>query len=450
MEHRLATLVGFHWKRRRRRTGGRASPKALPRVLAVLLMSISASAGVQQESRGNFSSDQLETTLAEVGVYNIEQKMDTTIVDVQPRLTRVEKGAASAVIGSVSMYEGSPWCPDDAPMYWLVGHQHMEHPWCYDRQDGGWKNSSKAVLEIRYKQFPKGIKVDPVDRHDCVTTDVNKDGLVDLVCFVGARKGKGLSHQELYLTEPPQTESDTERGDHGGGPSSLVKVKSKYGLSKYNTLSTRVATKLRHVNGNDLIFVGNNGRPRRDHRSNAHRMFEVLESGEMPYFRELRGPWTKQYPAECAVTADINNDGLDDLIVCRKQAGASMYVQNGKTGMFSQVKMPKIFRKWRNVRVGFVTGNALPDLVVAEEGNAAAAASSYVRIYRGIPNPPYFRYEKPYYQLRLPHAAPDVEIFDFNHDGIADLFVLQVDETHGYCAARGKFNMFFFLRGAAL
>ena len=39
---------------------------------------------------------------------------------LQPKLTRVEQGAASKVIGSISMAEGSPWCsPKGAPMFWL-------------------------------------------------------------------------------------------------------------------------------------------------------------------------------------------------------------------------------------------------------------------------------------------------------------------------------------------
>ena len=47
----------------------------------------------------------------------------------QPKVTRVEQGASSRVAGSVSIPEGSTWCRGK-PTYWLVGHQHPEHPWC--------------------------------------------------------------------------------------------------------------------------------------------------------------------------------------------------------------------------------------------------------------------------------------------------------------------------------
>ena len=34
-------------------------------------------------------------------------------------------------------------------------------------------------------------------RHDCLTFDVNKDGLKDIICVVGAFRGQGLGYNEL-------------------------------------------------------------------------------------------------------------------------------------------------------------------------------------------------------------------------------------------------------------
>lgn len=126
--------------------------------------------------------------------------------------------------------------------------------------------------------------------------------------------------------------------------------------------------------------------------------------------------------------ADINRDGLDDLIVCNKGAKSRIYVQrNG--GSFKQMALPLAGVKWRNVRVGYVTRNQLPDLVVVEE--------HFLRIYRGIPIEPYFNFRKPYYSRQLPYAAYDVEILDVNKDSVKDIFVSMADETQGYCEKQG-------------
>lgn len=41
-----------------------------------------------------------------------------------------------------------------------------------------------------------------IDRHSCMSMDVNHDGLPDVVCVVGAMKGTGYGFNELYLTQP--------------------------------------------------------------------------------------------------------------------------------------------------------------------------------------------------------------------------------------------------------
>lgn len=133
-----------------------------------------------------------------------------------------------------------------------------------------------------------------IDRHDCVTLDVNRDKLKDIVCVIGADKGRGWGYNELYLSKPDGT---------------LRKI-ATHGLQKYPWMSTRLTTKLKHAPGGQLIFVGTNGRQRPDGRKNAHRMFKV--TGKAPWFQELGGPWIKEFNVICAVTADINMDGLDE------------------------------------------------------------------------------------------------------------------------------------------
>jgi len=331
----------------------------------------------------------------------------------QPKVTVLER---SKVIGSISMSTGSPWCPGrpkksaKQPMIWLVGHQTPERPVCYNATGDRWELNDAVKLQ------------NDVDRHDCVHLDVNNDGLEDIVCLVGAKKGRGKGENELYLTQKD---------------GSLNKV-PEHGLQKYPTLSTRVAAKLRRKGGGRLIFVGTTDRERPDGHLNAHRMFLVLKSGVAPYFVEFPGPWTKnKFYATCAEVVDINGDGLDDLIVCSKTGKSHMYVQKSD-GKFVEIKIPKNEHTsvgvWRNVRVQSLNKGGRPDLIVVEGSvpttdRAGTAESDYfIRIFRGREKAPFFNFRSPYYSKALPHGTYDVEVFDANADGILDLFVTQANE----------------------
>lgn len=253
---------------------------------------------------------------------------------------------------------------------------------------------------------------------------------------MGAKKGKGKGMNELYLTHP-------EDG-------TLQQV-PKHGLQKYLTLSTRVSAKLKHSNGADLIFVGTSGSERKDRNTNSHRMFYVLKSGLPPYFIEFPGPWTNSlYYATCAVTADINGDGLDDLIVCNKKGKSRMYIQT-QGGVFRQMNIPSneytnAGSYWRNVRFEYLTNNTVRHkyLVVVEgtslpsdKATSSSDSEYYVRLYRGRNKAPYFNFNKPYYSKRLPYGTYDVEVLDVNNDGVGDLYISQSDEFSGYCSLRG-------------
>lgn len=221
-----------------------------------------------------------------------------------------------------------------------------------------------------------------------------------------------------------------------------------HGLQKYPTLSTRIATRLKHVTGADLVFIGTIGKFREDGQTNTHRMFLNLKDGTAPYFRELYGPWAYQnYYAICAVTADLNMDDLDDLIVCDKKGLPHFYLQT-KAGGFSEVRLTQNKESkighWRNVRVEKITGKGRPDLITVE---GEGAGPYYLNIFNGKPTEPFFMLNKPYLSMELPHASEDFEILDANSDGIKDIYVSQTDEKQGYCAAKGGKNVRKFFPG---
>ena len=78
----------------------------------------------------------------------------------------------------------------------MTGHQKFdESPFCLN--DGKWILHNNTYLDSA-----DVLNLDKIDRHYCVTMDVNRDGRDDVLCNVGASKGMGEGFNELYITQP--------------------------------------------------------------------------------------------------------------------------------------------------------------------------------------------------------------------------------------------------------
>lgn len=193
-------------------------------------------------------------------------------VNFQPQVTVVESAPETKSFGSLSLPYGSKWC-DGKPTYWMIGHQKDdEEPLC-EVEPGKWERLGKAILDVNDELNAEDSNA--IDRHDCVTMDVNHDGAEDIICGVGANKGTGYGYNELYLTQDDGT---------------LKKIPSGHGLQEYNTMRNRLSTTLKGLDGVEYVFFATKGVARRDGRYNVHRMFQnVYESEEiMPYFKEVK------------------------------------------------------------------------------------------------------------------------------------------------------------------
>jgi hypothetical protein len=102
----------------------------------------------------------------------------------QPRVTAVESLPAQRGFASLSQPRGSVWC-SGKPSIWITGHQkYKESPYC-ETSPGVWRANATVHLDIEDEMNGIGI-----DRHYCVLIDVNRDGLPDVICGVGATKGE--------------------------------------------------------------------------------------------------------------------------------------------------------------------------------------------------------------------------------------------------------------------
>jgi hypothetical protein len=78
----------------------------------------------------------------------------------------------------------------------VTGHQkYDESPFCL--YDGRWALNNRTYLDSE-----DVLNQGKIDRHYCVTMDVNRDGHDDVLCNVGASKGRGEGFNELYMTQP--------------------------------------------------------------------------------------------------------------------------------------------------------------------------------------------------------------------------------------------------------
>uniref|UniRef100_A0A7S3L124 FG-GAP repeat protein n=1 Tax=Amphora coffeiformis TaxID=265554 RepID=A0A7S3L124_9STRA len=379
---------------------------------------------------------------------------DALLFDFQPRVIPVEVDHSHRRLGSTSMPFGSPWC-DGKPAVWMIGHQpgHQERPWCltsanddetdfvdYDFANSTWQLSETTVLErqdpLNAENAKRGWRSN-IDRHDCIVMDVNFDGLAaDIVCGVGAIDGTGYGFNEVYVAQPD---------------GSLIKKLRHHGLNRWPAMRNRVMIKLTAADdGLPLVMLATLGTHRDDGQSNVHRMFKLIPDDSRKhgfFFQPHSGPWTRYTKALCAHKIDVNNDGLDDIILCQDKKVGRIYVQHPNS-TFSMIRWGgKSTKDWREARVADVTGDGLPDLIVVGNGGRITTQEpSYVRVFRGTGVEPYFDFTRKgiWFEREMPYATPNVEILDVNHDGIADIYVVQADEMTegGFCTPNTRTRKF--------
>lgn len=215
----------------------------------------------------------------------------------------------------------------------------------------------------------------------------------------GANKGRGVGFNELYLTR--------KNG-------SIYKIR-RHALQRFTGARTRHTAILKSVNNTKLVYIATVHGARPDGKVNRHALFRTTgkRTPKRPwnnYFEHHRGKWQAETNATCAIAADLNRDGLDDLIVCNTKRANFMYIQGSDGHLRPTLRaVHRSQRNWRQVRVADFTGDGIDDLAVVYHGEN----DSTLRIFVGIKNPPYFQFNASgYYTYTLPFAAPDLEAID--------------------------------------
>uniref|UniRef100_A0A7S3QGS3 ASPIC/UnbV domain-containing protein n=1 Tax=Chaetoceros debilis TaxID=122233 RepID=A0A7S3QGS3_9STRA len=361
------------------------------------------------------------------------QVFDSSNEEFQPTVVTVESYPSRRLLNAVSLPEGSIWC-DGKPTYWLVGHQKShESPWCltstnesegtrtdfsafYDLKESTWEmNNTTALDDIDVYPDHNGKNI---DRHGCIAMDLNNDGVHDLVCGVGAGKGRSQGFNEVYITQ----KEENSLGSRG----SLVKIDDGRGLQKFKSMRNRFIKPLKGNDGSQLLFLATKGT--NFGSKNQHRMFRLVPD-DGPYgfhFDHVSGPWIRFTKASCLQTVDFNSDGVDDIIMCNEDGHPAFVFLQGHDGSdkpWTRMGLGRLSKKWTNVRLYDIDGDEINDLIVVQDNK--------INIYKGQKEYPFFSFNKENRLLhrKLLYPAPDVEIIDANQDGWPDIYVVQSDSS---------------------
>jgi FG-GAP-like repeat len=248
---------------------------------------------------------------------------------------------------------------------------------------------------------------------------------------VSTSEGTGSGYNEVYLTTKTN---------------GIEKILKGHGLQKYPTMRGRFIEKLKGADGSDLVFLATRGAPRTDSEPNSHRMFRLIKRPPRygnPYnqswvFAEVRNigmVWNVNTIASCLVVADLNMDGIDDVLVCNEKQDPALILLQNKDSTWTRLPVPTKSQstRWSNARVADIDRDGIPDIITVRSGTPGS-----LKIFKGSGAFPYFDFDQPpMFERSFPFATPNVEVLDVNGDGLLDLYVVQADETviaTNYCA----------------
>ncbi len=235
-----------------------------------------------------------------------------------------------------------------------------------------------------------------VDRHGCDAADVDQDGTKDILCAVGASRGKAIHRNELSLAPL-------------GGDGHVARD----GLGISDPLGRGRQIAFLHLDGDAYpeVFIGN-APDRDDGLPASNRFFRNVEGHFVP---APGAGLDRSHGAICAEVTDLESDGDDDLVYCTAYGfsgrTAGLRLMRNEGGRLVDRTRALGVRAIGDVDVAFVdvTGDGRRDLVQVSADLIRVSkrtASGYRRIWSARTS-----------------GAVAVAGGDVNADGLADLYV---------------------------
>ena len=278
----------------------------------------------------------------------------------------------------------------------VVGHPGKGNPEHLLRRDenGIWRNE---VLEWGEAN----------DRHDCAAADFNGDGLSDFFCAAGGGRGEKAGNPNQLWLQNSEGNFDRVEGAWGA---ELASLRGRLAL---------VVNANRDSRPDVLITVWGE---REDEQLNESVL--LLNMGERFAIKPLQ---TGRVGGRCAAARDINNDGVDDLLLCGEGGGGVLLISRG--GAFTDLQLPKMWindLSWRTVTDATVD---TPDN--ARAGFWVLTPKKILKFGLNVDNHRNWFLSRAG-SITLPVLPTDPEeggnaesmvVTDLNHDGASDVFV---------------------------
>jgi hypothetical protein len=261
----------------------------------------------------------------------------------------------------------------------------------HDRDDRIWYWTPSGYLP--------GPQVLPyVDRHACAAADVNRDGMLDFFCEIGAEKGTGATTKELWMQ------------DAGGVFTRAVGFGAEdvYGRGRYP-----VFFDFNHDGWPDL-YLTNESTIRVDGHPNINHVF-INQAGNG--FVEQTTIATGGLGFQCAHKGDIDGDGWDDLVVCGNKEGSHLFLNN-RHGDFTEVPSPAAAVTWNDAQLVDMNGDGRQDLVLVN-------SRQMLQIWLNTGTSPYF--VSPSLNTPLAGGGVSLAVGDFDGNGRKDVYVVLED-----------------------
>jgi hypothetical protein len=243
----------------------------------------------------------------------------------------------------------------------------------------------------------------PVDRHGCDSADVDNDGNRDILCAVGASRGKAVKRHELSLA-PDKPGRRLARDTLG--------ISDPLGRGRH--------VGFLHLDGDPFPEVFISDAPDRDDGMPGYNRFYRNVGG-----RFVPAPQVgldTSHSAACVETGDLDHDGDEDLVYCAAYGfgdrDPGLRFMRNEGGRLRDRTIALGLRPIGDVDVTFadVTGDGVRD--------AIQMSSDRLRVSRAAG-----RGFRPLNEVRLTSPVA-LAAGDANGDGLADIYVVRGDGNH--------------------
>ena len=354
-------------------------------------------------------------TWVSIGTGASTEVMAQTIPSL-PEYTLVETG--KKVYGRASHDFRAIGCID----YWFVGHDLKDSPFACQKGSPG-----KYTLQ-KYKLPTQAVDGGNMDRHECGFMHLDGDGKIDMVCTLGADKGKGEGVNEVFRNTSSKKAVSMERITKPTG------IEDPYGRG-------RTVQPFKWADGTQGVWTTVHGAYRSDGKPNINRLFRYGAPGSF-YFTEVPEPLVNVTTYNnCSRSGDLNGDGLDDLLLCRTvgeggTAAADSVVLYQQADMsWRTAVLPMATKTWITAEIHDLNGDGRQDLVVSVEEAGQYRIELYLQAANGS-LPSTASWSSP-----LPVKGNSIAIGDLNGDGRPDLYVTQADSKACQDQVKAKGSM---------